>query len=386
MKSLIKKYPRSAALCFGLITVMIIFSVLEVLIRNNYPYPPPSFGFTGDSDLGHFIKPGFHKAHITPDGEPYDIFTNSMGMFDREYNGEQPVILLVGDSFTISAVPYEHKWGTLLEKDLNIRTVKAGVTAYGTYKEYLLLRKLYPGIRAGIIILGHYINDPIDDYIGIDRYTVIKGHLHEKRTMDITTGEVYRKSLFGYLKEPSRYHIALLGFLSDKLNEFLYRNYGIRPELLEFDPTYGPLFDPKKGWTEKLYEINFRNILDVKKYAESWNAHLIVLAIPAKEQVYPEKWEQAYREYIWYDSSLPTKRLTQFLEKNDIMYIDLLSEFKAGILKNLHTPAATQYYFDNDIHWNKQGDRLVAEITAQFIKENGLLSSLTAAAAPADNR
>jgi lysophospholipase L1-like esterase len=368
------KYPAITGILIAFVMFLILFSAAEILVRLFSPYPPPLFCFIKDRELGHFIRGSFYKRHFAPDGKAYDISTNKLGLFDKEYNGENPTVLLIGDSFTISAVPYYGKWGTVLEKKLNVRVIKGGVSAYGTQKEYILLRKLAPIVRPRIIILGHYINDYVDDYIGIDRYAIVNGHLYEKKTLDPQTGNVYRKHFGGYAKMLARHHIALFGFFSDKLDELATRHLNYRPEILEFDPTLGPLFDPGKEWTKRLYDVNFRNIMNIRRFADEMQAELVVLIIPAKEQVSGKKWKEAYGARPSYNRRLPLERILQFLEKNNLHFINLADVFEKEIQARPPGTDAEIFFYENDIHLNNEGDRLVADSVSRFIKSRGLLA------------
>lgn len=361
------RHPVATGFIVAFFICALMICVAETSLRLLSYNPPQPFAFVEDTELGHFIRPCFHMRHSAPDGEPYDIFTNIYGLFDLEYRGEQPAILLIGDSFTISAVPFEDKWGRLLERALKRKVVKAGVSAYGTEKEYLLLKRLLPIVKPQLIILGYYINDPIDDYIGIDRYGVINGHLYEKKIVNYDTGQIHRiltKDGFGYLETLARHHSVLFNFFSDSLKSCLSRYFGIHSAIEQFDPSLSPLFDPRIKWTDKCYNNHFANIMKIKELADSCGAYLMVLIIPAKEQVYFEKWQKAYGNKPWYDRELPTRRVAEFLEKNKILHVNLLPVFneKGG-----------SYYFEQDIHWNKSGDKLVANTVERFLRERGLV-------------
>lgn len=93
--------------------------------------------FQKDTELGFDIAPNFAiTSHLFSDTS-YDIWSNSKGCFDYEYNGELPFIYLTGDSFTWGFTPFEDKWGTQMEKFLGRRVLKCGVNGFGTKGEFI---------------------------------------------------------------------------------------------------------------------------------------------------------------------------------------------------------------------------------------------------------
>ena len=95
------------------------------------------------TSYGFDINPNFWPPvkHRFTDGEYY-VWSNSLGCFDREVeDGEDPLVLIVGDSFTWGFTPFEDKWGTVLEKNLGIRVLKCGVGGYGTRQAFIKAKK-----------------------------------------------------------------------------------------------------------------------------------------------------------------------------------------------------------------------------------------------------
>jgi hypothetical protein len=83
---------------------------------------------------------------------------NSMGLRDIELvdnSRSRPTILFMGDSFVYgNGVKAGDRFTNVLRRELpQFRIVNAGVAAYGTDQEYLLLRRLWPRIKPSIVVL-----------------------------------------------------------------------------------------------------------------------------------------------------------------------------------------------------------------------------------------
>jgi hypothetical protein len=147
--------------------------------------------YKSDEIMGFDISMNFPSlTHKIPQFS-YEVWSNELGCFDTPYHGEEDFILLIGDSFTWGHTDFEHKWGTLIEKDLNIRVLKCGVSDYGTMQEKLKLEKILRQVKRvpKLIIVGYcFENDVSDDYL-FPQCTVLDGYLIDKiKINDIRTG------------------------------------------------------------------------------------------------------------------------------------------------------------------------------------------------------
>jgi lysophospholipase L1-like esterase len=107
-----------------------------------------------DAELGWFPVPnsdvsftGIRTIHVRH---------NSLGLRDIEHDtAPKPTIAFVGDSFVwgYDAEQNERFTEVLRAKMPEQRIVNAGVTAYGTDQEYLLLRRLWDRIKPDVVVL-----------------------------------------------------------------------------------------------------------------------------------------------------------------------------------------------------------------------------------------
>jgi hypothetical protein len=107
-----------------------------------------------DAELGWFPVP---HSDVTFTGiRTINVRHNSLGLRDIEHEAApRPAIAFVGDSFVwgYDAEQSERFTEVLRAKMPEHRIVNAGVTAYGTDQEYLVLRRLWDRITPDVVVL-----------------------------------------------------------------------------------------------------------------------------------------------------------------------------------------------------------------------------------------
>lgn len=91
---------------------------------------------------------------------------NSLGLRDIELAPSAgPTILYMGDSFVYGlGVEAQDRFTDRLRQQLpNVRMVNAGVAAYGTDQEYLLLKRLWSRIEPSVVVLVVCVDNDHDD-------------------------------------------------------------------------------------------------------------------------------------------------------------------------------------------------------------------------------
>ena len=143
-----------------LLTLILTLGSIEVFLRiadfRDLRIAPDEYRlpYEYDPELGWFgiankVKPRGYSSS-------FPITLNSLGLRDVELAPMTvPTILFVGDSFVYgNGVPVEVRFTERLRLKLpGFRIVNAGVAAYGTDQEYLLLRRLWPVIEPSIVVL-----------------------------------------------------------------------------------------------------------------------------------------------------------------------------------------------------------------------------------------
>ncbi len=98
---------------------------------------------------------------------------NSLGLRDIEHERtERPTVMFVGDSFVWGYdVEADERFTELLRAELrDIAIVNAGVKGYGTDQQYLLLKRIWSGVRPDLVVLMFCVANDRDDNDSNRRY------------------------------------------------------------------------------------------------------------------------------------------------------------------------------------------------------------------------
>jgi hypothetical protein len=146
--------------CLALVTLAGIELFLRVADFRDVRLIPEAFKlpYQHDPELGWAPIPN----KVTPSG----VRLNSLGLRDIELApGAEPTILFVGDSFVYGlGVQAEDRFTDRLRRQLpGTRIVNAGVAAYGTDQEFLLLKRLWSRIEPNVVVLVVCVDNDHDD-------------------------------------------------------------------------------------------------------------------------------------------------------------------------------------------------------------------------------
>jgi len=369
------------------------------------PLPPRNY-FSADSAAGHDIGENVGLAKFRLRECTLDIWGNELGCFDRLYLGEDPFILLVGDSFSWGYVPLEQHWGKLVEQWTGIRVLSCGVPGYGTKNAFLKARKVIERTRRRpqAIILRHCLNDPIDDYLH-PRYRVVDGYSLEARSIaDFSSGSIreqtedmLREKLENWryyglpeipqhprwervkriLSESSATYRLIQPTLSE-LKVAAARSLGLTTnragETLQAIRYADLPFRPQGElpWLDEAWRDHLAHLGAFQRWAEKNGMRLLVVLIPMREQVYPLYSGAAPR-----GGEGPTRRVREFLEREKIPHVDLLPLFQrhADRGPKRSPDARKDLYWSSDSHWSPRGNRLAGLAVAGPLLESRLVGA-----------
>jgi hypothetical protein len=265
-------------------------------------------------------------------------------------------IVFLGDSFVYGIGVSNHETFAYITEDLlnNIthnswKIINVSQPGTGTFLQLNLLNDFLNKIDIEEVILFYYIeNDPYDT---MHEYNASKGQYLKFDKIDLIFNKMVE------IKEWISKKIAIYRFLKLKLGTvgtlraFPYKIFD------QCDPSKVSLFTEMDELTRKL-------ISDTKIYLQNKNIKFSVVLIPRQEQLSNGVFEKYKNQYgvskINYDRFLPQKRLiANVFKPSGIKVFDLMDE--------LNGKDPSIYYFPIDGHFNKRGNRFVAEIIASRI-------------------
>ena len=318
-------------------------------------------------------------SHVFAD-YAYPVSTNNYGCFDKDFEKTDDYVLLLGDSFTWGYASYEDKWGTKLEKALNTEVLKCGVPGFGTKQALVKGQQVISKIGAPpkLIILGYFFNDLSDDHF-FPQYTVIDGHLASliKKSSFVKT-EIER---YGLEELEHRYHnYAQYGhpeydqldfgqrslqrirfFLkSHSISMRLLRRYIHLPTVEGHAPDLYAVDMEERGVQEAWIEHQ-ANIREFINFAKEIQSEFLVVLIPSKGQVYSDA-----------ASDIKHQRVQKMLSDEGTQYVDLLELFRQHLHEN-KSGNDEKLYWDDDMHWNAQGNDLASLLISRYFTEHKLL-------------
>jgi hypothetical protein len=367
---------------FLLATILVLFVgglfVLEFIIRLtpagkviDRPFESKNYYYTHPErviDISPDVKDGYLSFY----GEKLSYWSNELGCFDEPYNGEKPYIYLAGDSITWGYAPFENKWGTIIEKTIGNRVLKCGVSATGTGHQYLKAEEIIgKNPNPKIILVGYFAqNDVLDDYYfpqfiyrgGERRDNPNPGKMPTEETYKIVDEKIKNYDEYCTITAPS--HPSL-----QKIKCYLYRNSalynlvsnGVKVILGKSDKKDGSIFpDP-----EDMYEANFESILKFRGLAWENDSKLIFVMIPSREEVYPELFGKSV--------SKAKSKVMEFMDENDIEYINLESDFKdiANKRTELGVGNPGDLYWNIEWHPSVLGNLAISKSVIDYIYEKG---------------
>lgn len=337
--------------------------------------------YRADVAKGYDIRPNVKKKRTSVNRHyvAYDVWSNELGCFDRPYQGEKELILLVGDSFTHGFAPFEEKWGTRMEQLLGYRVLKCGVLGYGTKQELLKAKEIIAKIKENprLIVVGYYWNDLQDDFnfpnlTVFEDFLVPAGRFMSKKTGKIDMDQVHRKFSFRE-KFTAAYPLKFSQLALYYLSRYSITAHLIKGVLIQISPGYATadrFLSFRKPDKTELWERHERNLVSFKELATKLQAKLLIVVIPTDTQVYP-----FLSRRPGLDLERPNLNLEKFLKAAGIEHVDLLPGFKK-YADQTPRPALSpekDLYWQYNVHWSIRGERLAALLVARYILEKDLV-------------
>lgn len=280
-----------------------------------------------DGQLQYTLAPGKHKFENLEFSNTEQV--NHVGLRDSEQNLRAPEVIFLGDSYTMG-------WG-VEERDSFVRQfavatgkkcLNAGISSYGTAREYLLLKRL-PLDSCKALVIQYHENDLLENYMFF--------HNGERLAPEKEFFDGYHKSL--------RINFLVKHYYPFKYLYWILRNSGLNLK---------PIEEPKPTQEGKSENKAFPTehgpyLTKVLKAVRAYYRGPIVLFCMGKP-IFPEI----------------NGQLARVIDENKDLNIQWLDMQKAGF--------EGSDFFVLDMHLNQQGHEKVASQLAELMTNDWFLA------------
>jgi hypothetical protein len=337
--------------------ILVIFSLclaiygMEFIIHLTTPsFLGTNYSITGD--FTDFVNRGFFDANI---------FNKDFGVIR---------ILGIGDSFSEFFKGDGLNYHNILEKQLNklngtkkYEVINTGISSTGPGYYWNTLEKYGDLFKPDLVLIGFFIgNDFTELKFNTKRIGLFIIEPVEPKT-SLTTYLNYKRL---WIYQVARaWWIAWINSFSKGTGTFSEEEfYNIeRSRLLMFQNSQRDKFN-------KLWHNDSEILSKINNWCTKRNIPLVIVILPDQIQVDETLRHDLFTKFNIPDNSVdllyPNRILINYLEKNNIHYVDLTSPMrKAG---KSHT-----LYLTRDTHWNEAGHKIAGNIICDYIQTHDLL-------------
>lgn len=271
-----------------------------------------------------------------------------------------------------------------------------GVGSHSNVEAYLHIYKNNPVVN--LIILGLWLPKMIlRDQQFLDKYFYqIEDRLDDPKSirdaLSLSKNQTKALPLAGRIKSYLKRNSSLYSFFSNNRYIFgavikLFANAGVLEQEFSLRPQDHPYAVEKmspgyiypEGFqpsSQDLYfNVTFRILEQLNKYAENKDAKLVVLLIPSKAQVYWSVFTRVNPKLkAQFEPDLPNLIMRKFLDDKQIYYLDLLPLLRTHVDSSMSIwDNEKELFFGIDAHWTKNANKLAAEYLAEYLSKNNLI-------------
>ena len=415
-----KRRERRLKLLLVLGSIWLSLGIIEIGLRlAGYSYPE---FYAIDGRRGYALRPGM-EGWYRKEGEAL-VRINSDGMRDREHSKQKAPntlrIAVLGDSYTEALqVPFEESFCAVLEQKLrecaslserNVEVLNFGVSGYGTAQELITLRDHVWQYSPDVVLLAVTTNNDISDNVralkktdDIPYFVWRDGKVIEDDSFQQTRTFRWRNSTFNRLGGWLRDHLRLFQFVNQAHHGI--KSYLAQRRAANASESSGNPEQPAENANQlpsnqkpvavsqnavaASEELGIDNVVYREPGDAVWNdawkvtegliavirdevnsrgAKLIVVTLSNGIQVWPDPAarEAFLRRVAARDIFYPDNRLREFCQHKNISVMTLAPAMQQYADKN----KVFLHGFGSQIgngHWNRNGHRLAAELTAQGV-------------------
>ena len=375
-----------AGLLLAVVGVLFALVALEAGVRILHLVPDRFW--EADPDLGVRLVAGSSGWWTQEDREfVVPIRINSHGLRDVEHSWEKPAgttrVLVLGDSFVEALhVPLEATAGRQLETRLNagrerrFEVISAGVSGYGTAAESIFFDKDLQRYQPDVVILAFYPGNDIknnsstlEDYLqpeyGSDGALLrIVNRQKVPRATRSKAFQFLRQTIL--LRQPALANeLVALGVLARATVPQVPERDGIPIDYGVYATSVDPEWEDAWSKTEQLLNR-------LRKSVEDGGAHLVVMIVSTRDQIYADSWEQivgahAVMQNRAWDLDAPQRRVEAWCRQRAASCFALAPAFR-----EVAAGASAPLHYRHDGHWTPAGHELAATVTEKYLRDFGL--------------
>jgi hypothetical protein len=383
---------RILAVLLGIVGPLL---AIEIGLRLFGPFLPGNYD-TGaylvrHEQLGHFHVSNF-DGWIKTNEFTTHVKISPLGLRDRRTSYHKPPgvyrILLLGDSFVEAVqVPTHDSVAERLERALSqrmggpVEVINAGVAAYGTGQELLLLEqegfKYQPDLVALVFFVGNDVanNNYRLELWDNDLKLALKPYFDLQRDGSLRLIPGPPPPLRSGPVETLRHCCMLFNVVESGVVHKLGRE-DPRERLEAIGGPRTPLrglYDtqPEDEWL-RAWKISEALLARVRDRAAGIGAPLVIVGAPESRVLEPDLWRREVAggrlEAGRLTISAPTDRLGAITRRLNVLFVDLLPAFE-------HAGAAGggPFYYDFNKHWTAAGHAVAASAIADALQSSGLV-------------
>jgi len=360
----ISKFSLLTNLCLGLLSMIVFFSVAEMLSR--IKYTPQKISYPGlfeyDADKVYALKKNLKGKYFAG----FPIYTNSFGYRDSEIPLEKGEgvkrVLLIGDSVTFGhGVSRKDTYSDKLERMLNqnfpnsrFDVINTAVPGNSPFQEFHDLKR---GLKfdPDLVVIQFVLNDVVEPYKVFRRYGGEGIDYHNVQDTYWVDHALMQYSAF-YLFLKDMYKKAFLSNIKKRRKEELKKARALDWNMAAREP--------KNEIEQKLWEECLKWLKKEVELCKSKNISIILFTSPVDFQFFYPKLTYAQ------------KRLRKFAEENNILFLDILPALHEMVLqetkmkpqdkKQIHKKIWRTLFIDYD-HYSVRGHTMIAEIIFPLI-------------------
>ncbi|MDH3973244.1 MAG: SGNH/GDSL hydrolase family protein [Deltaproteobacteria bacterium] len=329
-----------------------IYSLISEIDPQSRIYSPHHY-------LNYYPTPNFKKG-LT--------YHNALGYRDKEFTvkkppGEYRIVTLGGSTtYTTSVADNEKTYPSQLEKTLkktygydNVRVINAGVGGYNSWESLINLQFRVLDLDPDLVIVYHGGNDITQRMVLPEAYRGDNSGSRRQWSLPPVSFLDYSCFLRIIRRKMGLSYQTDLNLVTRANSNFIYRTYFISPQiesslagLLKINP---PIY----------FKRNLQNMVVIAKE----HGAKIMLATFAHTH--------AYTTYTKHYFSSGTYRQIGYAESNKVVK-DIAINYSIPLFDFANAMPKYVRYWSDAVHLNESGALLKAELFAQFINEQGLIT------------